>query len=74
MAMPVPSINIAPVIKVFNDGNDMSSSRQQSDTGENIHDNRNQNMLVEQTPFADKNVVVDEEMIDFSKPILINKT
>ena len=73
MAMPVPSINIAPVIKVFHDGNDMSSSRQQSDTGENINDNRNQNMLVEQTPFADKNVVVDDEMIDFSKPILINK-
>ena len=59
-----PQINFAPVIKIINDGNDMSSTNGNPnvDTNKNIHNN------------LDKlNTDTYKYIIDFNKPISITK-
>ena len=72
-SMENPSINFAPVIKIFNEGNDMSNPTsgvpsQETGTGTvtggTVHEQDSNNPTSQQV----------EEFIDFSKPLLIKKT
>ena len=67
MAREDPRINFAPVIKIFNDGNDMSQTR---DGASEEHDMPN---FASQPPPANEESSGSQEFIDFSKPIIIKK-
>ena len=68
LPMTMPPINITPVIKVFNHGNDMSSTQQQTEEISNDNNTLTPPAEVEEVPVA------EEQIIDFSRPLLIKKT
>ena len=67
MAREDPRINFAPVIKIFNDGNDMSQTRDGASEKHDMPD------FVSQPPPANEESSGSQEFIDFSKPIIIKK-
>ena len=67
MAREDPRINFAPVIKIFNDGNDMSQTR------DGASEEHNMPNFASQPPPANEESSGSQEFIDFSKPIIIKK-
>ena len=64
-------INFAPVIKIINDGNDMSSSSEPVSGPAHIA-NANETLMPEQST-GQANINVEAEPINFDKPIIIKK-
>ena len=64
-------INFAPVIKIFNEGNDMS---QTSPNGNDIVKMRGQEPQSIENLENESGVKSSDEFIDFSKPIIIKKS
>ena len=65
-----PTINFAPVIKVFNEGNDMSQGAPVTNENSESLYNVPQNV---QPPTQQENVQMPDSAIDFSKPLIIKK-